>query len=299
MLPLAAVQRLTLSVRCHPKGDLPEEDLDVRGGGRAADGQRIIKGADYASDDEEPLRNEVPCTTGSFLDSHPCPEFPALHFVDIAAAMAIPCCLFRAAARQHAMLSCVQCHHIGRQKACAYSSRLKSRQAHSHSDLDGVCDAEQGAAREMKRSASPEEHKPGPAAQDAAAAAAAAIKPEEDFKPKPPMVPDEATVTGAHVPVAAGAPAGVDIGVRIGADEVPAPPPPPPAPRAHPAPDHFTGEGLWGYPAGEAQAKEGGRGRGRGRHEMGAAFAPGIGGLETWPARVQAQPNSAAQQCLA
>lgn len=31
----------------------------MRGGGRAADGQRIVKGADYASDEEEPLRNEV------------------------------------------------------------------------------------------------------------------------------------------------------------------------------------------------------------------------------------------------
>ncbi len=34
------------------------------------------------------------------------------------------------------------------------------------------------------------------------------------------MVPDEATVTGAHVPVADNAPAGVDVGTKIGADEV-------------------------------------------------------------------------------
>ena len=43
---------------------------------------------------------------------------------------------------------------------------------------------------------------------------------EVKFKPKPPMVPDEATVTGAHVPEAHNAPAGVDIGVKVGADEV-------------------------------------------------------------------------------
>ena len=30
----------------------------MRGGGRAAEDARIVKGADYASDDEEPLRNE-------------------------------------------------------------------------------------------------------------------------------------------------------------------------------------------------------------------------------------------------
>ena len=34
------------------------------------------------------------------------------------------------------------------------------------------------------------------------------------------QVPDEATVTGAHVPVAPNAPAGVEIGKTIGADEV-------------------------------------------------------------------------------
>lgn len=34
------------------------------------------------------------------------------------------------------------------------------------------------------------------------------------------MIPDKATVQGAHVPVADGAPAGVDIGVKIEADEV-------------------------------------------------------------------------------
>jgi len=122
-------------------GDLPEEDPDVRGGGRAADGQRVVKGADYASDEEEPLRNE-------------------------------------------------------------------------------------GEERLVKRSPPAEETKLGPASDGAdaaagmsAAAVAAAVKAEPDFKPKPPMIPDEATVTGAHVPVAAGAPAGVDIGVKIGADE--------------------------------------------------------------------------------
>ncbi len=41
------------------QADAPEEDPDVRGGGRAADDTRIVKGADYASDEEEPLRNEV------------------------------------------------------------------------------------------------------------------------------------------------------------------------------------------------------------------------------------------------
>ncbi len=57
----------------------------MRGGGRAADGQRIIKGADYASDDEEPLRNEVSCMACSFLDYFFCSEPPALHFVGVAA----------------------------------------------------------------------------------------------------------------------------------------------------------------------------------------------------------------------
>ena len=43
----------------HPsQAERPEDDPDVRGGGRAAEDARIVKGADYASDDEEPLRNE-------------------------------------------------------------------------------------------------------------------------------------------------------------------------------------------------------------------------------------------------
>ena len=40
------------------QAERPEDDPDVRGGGRAAEDARIVKGADYASDDEEPLRNE-------------------------------------------------------------------------------------------------------------------------------------------------------------------------------------------------------------------------------------------------
>lgn len=44
-------------------------------------------------------------------------------------------------------------------------------------------------------------------------------EPRQSVK-KPPMIPDKATVEGAHVPVADGAPAGVNIGVKIEADEV-------------------------------------------------------------------------------
>ena len=45
-------------VHRHAQAERPEDDPDVRGGGRAAEDARIVKGADYASDDEEPLRNE-------------------------------------------------------------------------------------------------------------------------------------------------------------------------------------------------------------------------------------------------
>ncbi len=84
---------------------------------------------------------------------------------------------------------------------------------------------EQGAELPAMYSPPPPEQELDPAAEaaaDFAVAVAGAIKPEPaKFKPKPPMVPDEATVKGAHVPVAPDAPAGIDIGVKIGADEVP------------------------------------------------------------------------------
>lgn len=33
--------------------------MDARGGGKVAEGQRVVKGADYASDEEEPLHHQV------------------------------------------------------------------------------------------------------------------------------------------------------------------------------------------------------------------------------------------------
>jgi hypothetical protein len=42
------------------QGMAPEEDPDVRGGGKVAEGARVVKGADYATDEEEPLRHQVP-----------------------------------------------------------------------------------------------------------------------------------------------------------------------------------------------------------------------------------------------
>lgn len=61
------------------QGTAPEEDPDVRGGGKVAEGRRVVKGADYASDEEEPLHHQVihhikgdllhsGCRTEQFLD---------------------------------------------------------------------------------------------------------------------------------------------------------------------------------------------------------------------------------------
>lgn len=54
-----AMQGIRRHVLCVMQAERPEDDPDVRGGGRAAEDARIVKGADYASDEEEPLRNEV------------------------------------------------------------------------------------------------------------------------------------------------------------------------------------------------------------------------------------------------
>ena len=68
------------------QAEKPEEDPDVRGGGLAADAERVVKGADYASDEEEPLRNEVGplsfrCFVGNWLMPMRCAEVASRHEV--------------------------------------------------------------------------------------------------------------------------------------------------------------------------------------------------------------------------